>query len=154
MPMGSSALGAASALGALFGGSPPPPPAAPAAPPAALQLVIQPGDGGPMEDWMNLERLRVEGVPMVCLNGALDKVTSGYYSNFLNPELGRCSDRFFTRFEQVFYCKPLGAGRGWLYRVYPEPWQCLRETKRGLELVETYAERPSPAACLERLKRP
>ena len=30
--------------------------------------------GGPMEDWMNLERLRVEGVPMVCLNGALDKV--------------------------------------------------------------------------------
>ena len=23
---------------------------------------------------MNLERLRVEGVPMVCLNGALDKV--------------------------------------------------------------------------------
>jgi len=74
MPLGSSALGAASALGALFGGSPPPPPASPAAPPAALQLVIQPGDGGPMEDWMNLERLRVEGVPMVCLNGALDKV--------------------------------------------------------------------------------
>ena len=46
MPLGSSALGAASALGALFGGSPPPPPASPAAPPAALQLVIQPGDGG------------------------------------------------------------------------------------------------------------
>ena len=105
---------------------------------------------------MNLERLRVEGVPMVCLNGALDKVpekrrrlgssrllsaplcpsrllsaplgsslplsahlwlrpasactcrqvTSGYYSNFLNPELGRCSDRFFTRFEQAPFPRP------------------------------------------------
>ena len=37
----------------------------------------------------------------------------------------------------LFYCKPLGAGRGWLHRVYPEPWQCLRETKGGLELVDS-----------------
>lgn len=100
MPMGSGALDAANAFGALFGKPAPPPPAPPASPPA-LQLIIQPGDGGPMEDWLNLERLKQAGVPMVCLNGGLDKVTSGYYSNFLNPELGKCSDRFFSQFEQV-----------------------------------------------------
>ena len=91
---------------------------------------------------------------MICLNGGLDKVTSGYYSNFLNPELGKCSDRFFTRFEQVYYLKPIGSGRGWLFRVYPEPWQLYRTTREDIELVETYDERPTPQACVDRLKMP
>merc|ERR1712129_296342 len=90
---------------------------------ASLQVVVQPGDGGPIEDWLNLELLRKDGTPMVCLNGALDKVTSGYYSNFLNPKLAKCAERFFSKFEPVYFCKPLGAGRGWLFRVSPEPWQ-------------------------------
>ena len=125
-----------------------------AAPAAALQLAVQPGDGGPMEDWLNLELLQKDGTPLVCLNGALDKVTSGYYSNFLNPKLGQCSDRFYTRFEQAYFCKPVGSGRGWLFRVYPEPWQLYRQTRTDLELVETFDERPALAACTERLKRP
>ena len=46
MPMGSSALDAASAFGALFGGGQPPPaPPTPPAPPPTLQLIVQPGDG-------------------------------------------------------------------------------------------------------------
>lgn len=124
------------------------------APAAALQLVVQPGDGGPMEDWLNLELLRKESTPMVCINGALDKVTSGYYSNFLNPKLAQCSERFFSKFEQVYYCKPVGSGRGWLFRVYPEPWQLYRQTREDLELVETYETRPKLADCTERLRRP
>jgi len=154
MPMGSSALDAANALGALFGAKPPPPPVTAAPPPASLQLIVQPGDGGPMEDWLNLERLKQAGTPMICLNGALDKVTSGYYSNFLNPELGKCSERFFTQFEQVYYLKPIGSGRGWLFRVYNEPWQLFRQTREDIELVECYDDRPSPQACVDRLKLP
>jgi hypothetical protein len=113
MPMGSSALGAAQMLGNMFGGKPSSPPPSAPAPPPALQLVVQPGDGGPMEDWLNMERLRVNGTPMLCLNGALDKVISGYYSNFLNPKLGECAERFFSQFDQVYYLKPIGSGRGW-----------------------------------------
>ena len=151
-PMGTAAADAFGGLSAAFGPPPPPPP--PPAPPPSLQLVVQPGDGGPMEDWLNLERLRVEGVPMLCLNGALDKVTSGYYSNFLNPNLAACSERFFTRFTQCYYLKPIGSGRGWLYRVYPEPWQLFRTTREDLELVETYDERPTPQQAVDRLKAP
>mmetsp|Transcript_44814 Transcript_44814/g.117555 ORF Transcript_44814/g.117555 Transcript_44814/m.117555 type:complete len:300 (+) Transcript_44814:3-902(+) len=154
MPMGSSALSAASVLGKFFGNDPSPSPPAVPPTPASLQLIVQPGDGGPMEDWLNLELLRTEGTPMVCLNGALDKVTSGYYSNFLNPKLGECAERFFSKFEQVYYLKPIGSGRGWLFRVYGEPWQLFRQTKDELELVEAYDERPSPQACVDRLKAP
>ena len=151
-PMGSNA---ADLFNGLFGGENQAA-ASPPAPPPALQMVVQPGNGGPMEDWLNLELLKRDGTPMLCLNGALDKVTSGYYSNFLNPKLGACSDRFFTKFEQVYYCKPVGAGRGWLFRVYPEPWQLFRQTRtqEELERVETYETRPTPAACVERLQQP
>jgi hypothetical protein len=123
------------------------------APAASLHLCVQPGDGGPMEDWLNLELLKRDETPLICLNGALDKVTSGYYSNFLNPKLGECAGRFYSKFEQVYYCKPIGSGRGWLFRSFPEEWQLHRQTKEGLELVETYAERPTAASCVERLKR-
>jgi len=155
MPMGSAAFDLSQNLfGGLFGG--PSPPAAPATPPPAprMQLVVQPGDGGPMEDWLNLERLRQPSTPMLCLNGALDKVTSGYYSNLLNPKLGECATRFFSNFEPVYYLKPIGSGRGWLLRVYPEAWQLFRQTKTDLVCIETYEERPTPAACVERLKMP
>ena len=43
------------------------------------------------------------------LNGALDKVCSGYYSNFLNPKLGECAARFFDRFKaqnKMDYARP------------------------------------------------
>ena len=148
-PMGTSA---ATLFGGVFGPPPPPPP--PPAPPPSLQLVVQPGEGGPMEDWLNLELLRREGTPMLCVNGALDKVTSGYYSNFLNPKLASCAERFYTQFEQVYYCKPIGAGRGWLFRVYPEQWCLFRQTREDIELVETYDERPTPQTCVDRLKLP
>jgi len=154
MPMGSSALSAASMLGSLFGGEKEPPPPPLPSPDAKLQLVVQPGDGGPMEDWLNLELLRQPGTPMLCLNGALDKVTSGYYSNFLNPKLGECAERFFSQFEQVYYLKPIGSGRGYLFRVYGEDWQLFRQTSEDLVLCETYSARPTPQTCVDRLKMP
>ena len=107
-----------------------------------------------MEDWLNLELLQREGIPMVCLNGALDKVTSGYYSNFLNPKLGECAERFFSIFEAIYFLKAIGSGRGWLFRSYPEDWCLYRQTREDIELVETYAKRPTPQACVDRLKLP
>ena len=154
VPMGSGALDMANKLGSFFGANGPPASPPPPAPPATLQMIIQPGDGGPMEDWLNLERLKQQDVPMICVNGALDKVTSGYYSNFLNPELGKSSDRFFSRFESCYYLKPLGSGRGWLFRVYSEPWQLFRLTREDIELLETYDTRPSAQKCVDRLKQP
>ena len=88
------------------------------------------------------------------MHSLLAQVCSGYYSNFLNPQLGACAERFFSRFEAIYYLKPVGSGRGWLFRVYPEDWQLFRQTKEDLELVETYAQRPSPQAAVDRLKLP
>ena len=99
--------------------------------PASLWLVIQPGNGGPVEDWVNVEKAAVASpdTPVVIINGALDKVRGGFYPAVFFPKLATTIDRFYKKFESVFYLKPFSdkGVYGWLYRVYPEPWQVVYE---------------------------
>ena len=69
-----------------------------------------------------------------------------------HPKLGSCVSRFFVDFEEAFYLRPL-SGVGWLYRVYPEPWQLARQTKEDLTVIETYESRPEFAIAMQRLKQ-
>ena len=89
-----------------------------------MNLVIQPGNGGPVEDWINCEKIS-DASPetvMVIVNGALDKVRDGYYPGVFFPKLATTVDRFYKNFESAFYLKPISdkGVYGWLYRVYPE----------------------------------
>lgn len=93
--------------------------------PAKLAFFIQPGNGGPVEDWINCEKI-YEGddstTHYVMINGALDKVRGGYYPAIFFPKLAKTVDRFYKKFESVFYLKPITQNGvyGWLFRVYPE----------------------------------
>jgi hypothetical protein len=93
--------------------------------PSALNLIIQPGNGGPVEDWINCEKIHLASSPdttMVIVNGALDKVRDGYYPAVFFPKLAATVDRFYKKFETAFYLKPISdkGVYGWLFRVYPE----------------------------------
>jgi hypothetical protein len=121
-----------------------------------LHLVIQPGDQGNIPDYYNLERLKLEGVPMICVNAALQKVAIGYYIQILAQEkLKALTRNFISKFEAIFYLERIGkytgAFDGWLYRVYPEPWQVHRVVRGDgeykSEFVKTYDERPSRGEC-------
>jgi hypothetical protein len=103
-----------------------------------LALIVQPGNGGPVEDWCNCETIYnalinmnkgddTTSPTMVLVNGALDKLRGGYYPPLIFPKLAASVNRFFTKFESVFYLKPISdkGVYGWLYRVYPEPWQVV-----------------------------
>lgn len=97
-----------------------------------LHLICQPGNGGPVEDWINVEKLhRASGNKIVSLvvNGALDKVRNGYYPSLFFPALA-ATVPFYRDFEAVFWLKPISDQGlyGWLYRVYPEPWQVILQS--------------------------
>mmetsp|Transcript_3503 Transcript_3503/g.5573 ORF Transcript_3503/g.5573 Transcript_3503/m.5573 type:complete len:372 (-) Transcript_3503:49-1164(-) len=130
-----------------------------------IHLVCQPGNGGPMEDWINVEKIHTaapDGTTTVVVNGALDKVRDGYYPPVFFPKLGATVDRFYRKFDAAFYLRPLtDKGRyGWLYRVYPEPWQVVLQTV-GVRadgaryvadaVVHTSAERPGLAEAVRLL---
>ena len=97
--------------------------------PANLWLVVQPGNGGPVEDWVNCEKMHSPSIPMVVINGALDKVKGGFYAPVFFPALAATVERFWKKFETGLYLKPFSdkGVYGWLYRVYPEPWQVIYE---------------------------
>ena len=101
-----------------------------------LHLVCQPGNGGPVEDWINVQTLHQRSntlpqqqAPTCIVNGALDKVRDGYYPGVFFPALA-ATKSFYDDFEAVFWLKPIvdKGLYGWLYRVYPEPWQVILQT--------------------------
>ena len=127
-------------------------------PDPALILVVQPGDGGPLEDYLNVELLESSAVPVLVLNGQLDRVREGYYNKFIFPKVASCAERFYSRFVPVFYLKPLvdKGFSGWLYRVYPEPWQVVLQQKEDGEegvVVGSFDSRPTYRQSIELLKR-
>ena len=95
------------------------------APRPSLHFICQPGNGGPVEDWINCETLHNNSskeTSTVIVNGALDKVRDGYYPAVFFPKLAATVDRFYRNFEPLLILKPISnkGVYGWLYRVYPE----------------------------------
>jgi Domain of unknown function (DUF1995) len=108
-----------------------------------LHIVCQPGNGGPVEDWINVQTLHnaasrsssKNGPAMTCIvNGALDKVRDGYYPALFFPALAKASQSFYQesakQVQTIFYLKPISDKGlyGWLFYVYGEPWQVVLQT--------------------------
>ncbi|KAJ1457054.1 hypothetical protein M885DRAFT_586875 [Pelagophyceae sp. CCMP2097] len=120
------------------------------APKPRLIVAVQPGDGGPIEDWLNLERCETDGALLISTNGAFDKLRGGAYPRIIFPKLADSVARFIVRFETLYYLKPISnKGRSaWLFRVYPEPWQLVQQRREDTALVATFEERPTFAEVL------
>uniref|UniRef100_A0A7R9UDR3 DUF1995 domain-containing protein n=1 Tax=Pinguiococcus pyrenoidosus TaxID=172671 RepID=A0A7R9UDR3_9STRA len=121
--------------------------------PPEVQIAVQPGDGGPVEDWNNVESAKHPDATLVVVNGALDKLRGGYYAPMFFPALAKCVDRFYRDFEGVYVLKPIDSA-GWLHRKYPEPWCVYAEVGAGQApaLVATLEERPSYAEAIQILR--
>lgn len=135
--------------------------------PPSLHVICQPGNGGPVEDWINCESL-YNACPSpstitLIVNGALDKVRDGYYPAIFFPKLAATVDRFYRKTEPILILKPIADKGlyGWLYRVYPEPWQVILQTtkpsRNGKEqvventVVSVSDERPTYAQAVQKL---
>ena len=143
--------------------------------PPSLHLVCQPGNGGPVEDWINVKAFHdmssdlaastgSDPIPTCVVNGALDKVRDGYYAPFIFPKLAKTFD-FYRNFEAVFFLKPVSdkGVYGWLFRVYPEPWQVVlqrpgRDPKNEKQIViqdivalTSDTKRPTYSECVNAL---
>jgi hypothetical protein len=129
-----------------------------------LHLICQPGNGGPVEDWINVKTFHdaAGGDISTCIvNGALDKVRDGYYAPFIFPKLAKTID-FYKSFEAMLFLKPISdkGVYGWVFRVFPEPWQVIlqrpvRDQRDQLVIQETVAlvsdTRPSYQTAVQAL---
>lgn len=115
--------------------------------PPQMIIAVQPGNCGPMEDWLNLELLQTPNCPLVVVNGALTKATNGYYPAVFFPKLDACASRFLTRFHSAYHLQPIvwggGGGLGWLFHKFPEPWQLCVDGPQGIQTLKTFEKRPA-----------
>jgi len=118
-----------------------------------------------VEDWCNVKAFHEAAgsiTPTCIVNGALDKVRDGYYPGLIFPKLAKTFD-FYRSFEAVLFLKPISdkGVYGWLFRVYPEPWQVILQTPKRKEqtqevvvqdtVVLTSDTRPAYAQCVQAL---
>ncbi|CAN0160461.1 unnamed protein product [Pylaiella littoralis] len=108
-----------------------------------MQIVVNPGFD--VNEWILLDQLVRPEVPMVMLNGNLDKLRGGYYPRIFFPALYNAKERFLKKFETVYYLKALPGG--WIFRKAPEDWQIVsiaQMEKRGLRGVESRVLESTP----------
>ncbi|CAM9160804.1 unnamed protein product [Ascophyllum nodosum] len=102
-----------------------------------LQIVVNPGFN--VDEWIVLDKLVRPNVPMVMLNGGLDRLRGGYYPRIFYPGLYDATQRFLKNFETVYYLKALPGG--WIFRKAPEDWQIISISqsgnKQGRQAVES-----------------
>ncbi|CAN0202294.1 unnamed protein product [Ectocarpus sp. 12 AP-2014] len=101
-----------------------------------MQIVVNPGFD--VNEWIVLDSLVRPDVPMVMLNGNLDKLRGGYYPRIFFPGLYNAKERFLKKFETVYYLKALPGG--WIFRRAPEDWQVVsaaQSEKRGQRAAES-----------------
>ena len=123
-----------------------------------IQLICQPGNGGPVEDWINVEQFCYNTnqnknndddshhspvTATIIVNGALDKVRDGYYPPIFFPALAKTIPFYQQQCEAILFVKPITDKGlyGWMYRVYPEPWQIVLQLPRRQKSSSTYTNK-------------
>jgi len=125
--------------------------------------VCQPGNGGPVEDWINVKKFHEKAAaagtgpatPTIVVNGALDKVRDGYYAPFIFPALAKTFD-FYRSFEPLVFLKPVSDKGlyGWLFKVYGEPWQVYLQVPATVTKGSNTAIEVEDVLALESETRP
>lgn len=138
-----------------------------------IQIICQPGNGGPVEDWINVEQFCYQTVrptlnrnqnnnangrsdnnnsnnskdgnpsnvvvATIIVNGALDKVRDGYYPPIFFPALAKTMPFYRNCCEPILFVKPISdkGYYGWMFRVYPEPWQIILQLPKRVVVSTT-----------------
>eukprot|EP00963_Diacronema_lutheri_P013698 scaffold2682_cov344-Pavlova_lutheri.AAC.10 len=85
-------------------------------------------------------------VPVLVINGSLDRIRSGYYPAFWSRKENQfLRETFVPKFQTVYYIHNFkGSKPAVLFRAYPGPWQVLRRHSDGtMELVHEQDSMPS-----------
>lgn len=86
------------------------------------ELIIAVNPGFNIDEWINIAKLSSDvlnnDVPIVIINGNIDRLRNGYYPSIFYPGLTKVTNTFYKTASQAFFLSPIGiAGNrfaGWL----------------------------------------
>ena len=108
-----------------------------------LMIIVNPGFS--VDEWINIPKLD-KGVPMIIINGNLDRLRNGYYPWFIYPGLTKVTKEFYSNAVQALFLSPIAVGGSrlgaWLTRVYPGSWEVLVKGTTEYEVVSVSDAEP------------
>lgn len=114
-------------------------------PPSIPELMIIVNPGFSVDEWINIPKLD-RGVPMIIINGNLDRLRNGYYPWFIYPALTKVTKEFYSKAVQAVFLSPIAVGGSrlgaWLTRVYPGKWEVLVRGATEYDIVSSYDKEP------------
>ena len=92
----------------------------------SLIIAVNPGFNIP--EWIDLPKLK-NGVPMIVVNGNIDRLRNGYYPSFFYPGLAKVTKEFYSNFTPALFLSPVAVGGdrfgAWLAKKYDSDWELL-----------------------------
>jgi len=115
-------------------------------------IVMNPGFN--VEEWITIAKVYessisiMNEVPLIMINGNLDRLRNGYYPSLFYPQLKAVTDSFYRKFISVYFLSPIAVSGdrlgAWLVKTYNNPWQILVKSKAGYESIAQYDREPKP----------
>lgn len=119
-----------------------------------LMMIVNPGFS--VDEWINIPKLD-RGVPMIIINGNLDRLRNGYYPWFIYPALTKVTKEFYSKAVQAVFLSPIAVGGSrlgaWLTRVYPGKWEVLVKGATEYDVVSSYDKEPVAKVAWELAKK-
>ena len=128
----------------------------PAADIGGLVILVNPGFN--VEEWIEASHIPADSTrPMICINGALDRLRNGYYPGLFYPKLTSVTKSFYSKADQTFFVQPVACAgdrfRGYITREYPGKFALLVKDSVGYAQIAEYDELPKGMDMFNAVKR-
>eukprot|EP01038_Epipyxis_sp_PR26KG_P004070 gene4070-5814_t len=115
----------------------------------APKLIVFVSPGFNVEEWIKIAKVNYGDIPVIVINGNLDRLRNGYYPRLFYPELGRVTDSFYKKFTPAVFLSPIAVGGdrlgAWLVNIYPNAWEIIvKQLNGGYQQISSYNAEPNP----------
>ena len=123
--------------------------------PPKLLIAISPGFN--IDEWIELAKWDTTKVPLIVINGNLDRLRQGYYPSIFYPGLTKVSKSFYSKFSQVFFLQPVSISgdryAGYTARVYPKQWEILLKSDSNYEVIKSSEQQEKAKVVFDLLSK-
>lgn len=119
-----------------------------------ILVVVNPGFS--VDEWINIPKID-RGVPIVIINGNLDRLRNGYYPWFIYPALTKVSKEYYSTYTPALFLQPIAVGGdrmgAWMTKIYPNKWEIFVKGDKEYNSISISDTEPEPKVAWNLAKK-
>lgn len=115
-----------------------------------------------VDEWIRLASIgqRYSDVPIIFINGNLDRLRNGYYPPLFYPGITAVTKSYYVNAQQALFLSPVAVGGdrfgAWLTKTASGSWELFvksRDKKGDFDLISTSDKEPNPQSAWREAKK-